>query len=67
MILSVSQFIWDSFFLFMNFYSAVFQESRRLHSGLMIYEKNSDISKAVYSWMQFITVKGCRLKSAKDA
>lgn len=63
MTLSVSQFIWDSFFLFMNFYSAVFQESPRLHSGLT----NSDISKAVYSWMQFITVKGCRLKSAKDA
>ena len=55
MTLSVSQFIWDSFFLFMNFYSAVFQESPRVHSGLT----NSDISKAVYSWMQFITVKGC--------
>lgn len=43
------------------------QESPRLHSGLTIYEKNSDISKAVYSWIQFTTVKGCRLKSAKDA
>lgn len=44
----------------------MFQGTSRLPSGLLIYWKNSQNSEnLLYSWLQFITVKGYRLKSAK--